>query len=527
MTGDGAMTREEAKYRAPLYERLIDHHLQRTASFHMPGHKSGYGMSLQAADAQAGDMLRQVMSIDYTEITGLDDLYHPEGAIADAQRLAADCFGAEETLFLVGGSTVGNLAMILTACERGDLVLVQRNVHKSVIHGLMLAGVRAVFLPPRWDAALQIAGGVDPADVREGLRRYPEVRALIISNPNYYGMGIDLQPIVELMHQHGKPVLVDEAHGAHYGFHPALPPSALSCGADVVVQSTHKMLTAMTMGAMLHVQGTRIDRTLLRQRLAMVQTSSPSYPIMATLDLCRRWLHVQGPSAFVPGLRAVEQIDAKLHELDLFGRSVAGVSLPSEGDSNAGDTQDPFKLAIYDKSGAWSGFELQQRLERHGCIVEMSDLRHALLVCSAATSERDVRMLGTALSQMREELLSSPVEPGSRAADTVTRMGAPLRQISAPIRMDLHMQGIRAGREYHKIAFVSFAEAAGRAAAEMVIPYPPGIPVLFPGERITSEMAEYLHRLHHAGARFHQTLKTPAGQVRIFVDDEACIETEN
>lgn len=493
------------KHSAPLYERLVAHQAGRASSFHVPGHKSGQG-----ADPEAREFFERVMSIDYTEITGLDDLYHAEGVIADAQRLAADCFGAEETHFLVGGSTVGNLAMILAVCERDELILVQRNVHKSVIHGLMLAGARAVFLPPRWDEASGIATGVDAADVREAFARYPQAKALFISNPNYYGMGVDVRTLAELAHAHGKPLLVDEAHGAHYGFHPDLPASALSCGADAVVQSTHKMLTAMTMGAMLHVRGERINRPLLRQRIAMVQSSSPSYPIMASLDLCRRSLHVYGAAAFEQGLSAVRSFAAGLAELESFD------IVTRDRRSPAFETQDPFKLAVRAKSGVLSGYELKSELERRGCMVEMADPDYALLVFSLASNARDSERLLDAFRDIaaKWQLRDKPHRP-PQASRSPFR---PHRRISLPVAMDLHVPGVSpiSGR-HRKTRLVPVQEAVHAVAAEMIVPYPPGIPLLFPGETIMPETVDYVRRLLASGARFHGVRDAADGTIRVFV----------
>lgn len=497
------------KDRAPLYERLVEHHESAKVSFHVPGHKCGHGL-----EPYARKYMQQVMAIDYTEITGLDDLYQAEDVIREAQLLAADCFGAEETYFLVNGSTVGNLAMILTVCERGDLVLVQRNVHKSIIHGLMLAGVHTVFLPPHWDEASALVTGIRYADVQQCLEQYPHAKALIISNPNYYGMGIDIRPVVELMHNAGKPVLVDEAHGAHYGFHPSLPRSALADGADIVVQSTHKMLTAMTMGAMLHVQGDLIHRELLQQRISMLQTSSPSYPILASLDLSRRLLHTQGAAAFEHGLGLVDTFRRRLLELDTFGVIEPPMVRRNNFDS-AYTSKDPFKVAVYDMTGTLSGLDLQQRLEEHGCMVEMSDLRYVLLVFTLATSGEDVERLMKALGQIRQDIVEFPRNKPRYMLNDAQASFEPFQQISEPVMMDLSMHGIY-GSVSPTTKVIPLAQSVGKVAAEMVIPYPPGIPVLYPGERIPEGIAQYLIQLHQHGARFHLARKTVEPMIRIF-----------
>jgi arginine/lysine/ornithine decarboxylase len=480
--------------RAPLFERMVAHQRQRNASFHVPGHKG------RQLDAEAAPFFGSLLSLDLTEITGLDDLHQPEEAIKEAQELAAACFGAEQTFFLVGGSTAGNLAMILSTCARGELLLVQRNAHKSVLHGLMLAGAKAVFLPPRWDTASGLATGVDPDDVREALRRYPEARGLLITNPNYYGLGMHLRELADLLHAHGKPLLVDEAHGAHYGFHPALPPSALSCGADAVVQSTHKMLTAMTMGAMLHLQGSLIDREAVAKCLTMIQSSSPSYPIMASLDLARRQMHTQGPKWIRQGLDAVAYFLDKLDRLPCY--ETVKPNPGRETGRPSYDTKDPFKVTLSDATGTLSGTELQAQLERRGCYAEMATPHHVLLLFSLASTLEDAERAYRALEDICGEFgLQKKELPYEREnIHNVPRY----TRVSPPISFDLPFP-VSGKSEQASILSVHIDDAVGRRSAEMVIPYPPGIPVLFPGEPITAETAAYLQELAASGTRFHGT----------------------
>ncbi|RKN65718.1 aminotransferase class I/II-fold pyridoxal phosphate-dependent enzyme [Paenibacillus ginsengarvi] len=463
----------------PLLDALLHHSRLDYKSFHVPGHKSGKGLLPSAAS------FRELMEIDLTEITGMDDLHSPEGIIREAQQLAADCFGAEETFFLVGGSTAGNLASITTLCMPGDILIVQRNVHKSVINGLMLAGAKAVFVSPRYDAESGLPSGLDKAGVEFALQQYPEAKGVLVTNPNYYGMGTDVRGLADLAHAYGKPLIVDEAHGAHYGFHPALPKSALSCGADLVVQSTHKMLTAMTMGAMLHVQGERIDRELLRSRLAMLQSSSPSYPILASLDAARHLLQTEGNQWLARGLQAVQRVESALAEWSWYRM------LP-DAPAFAYETKDPFKLTISDATGTLSGYELQSELEARGVMTEMADPRHVLLVFSLASDEGDADRLITALARLAGDFrLSERTVPAS----------------AVPAESSLFREGVSASVAFGMGRFgdtteVTLSDAAGRIAGEMVIPYPPGIPVLYPGETITGETITYLQQLADRGARF-------------------------
>ncbi|MFE5324495.1 aminotransferase class I/II-fold pyridoxal phosphate-dependent enzyme [Paenibacillus sp. NPDC056579] len=469
------------KFSAPLFERLVEHAQGRHVSLHVPGHKSGQGL-----DEAARPYYESIMQLDLTEISGLDDLHHPEEAILEAQQLAAACFGAEETFFLINGSTVGNLAMIMSVCRRGDLLLVQRDAHKSVIHGLMLAGARAVFLNPEIDPVTGLTLGVRQEDVKAALQKYPEAQGLLITRPSYYGMATPLEGIAQLLHDYGKPLLVDEAHGGHFGFHPALPKSALSCGADVVVQSTHKLLTSMTMGAMLHVQGERIDRKELKRYLTMLQSSSPSYPLMASLDLSRRQLDTQGMDMLERGIRIVDQFMERMRDQTRFT-----FLLPSR-DIEVG--RDPFKIAIKDAADFMSGFELKDALEERGCYVELADPQAVLLVFSMASTEEDAEKLARALEQIAE--LRHDVEAKGTVSVTLPSYSA-MTGLSEPVSFDESV--------YRKkgTAQVPLSDTVGLLSAEMVVPYPPGIPVLSPGEVITSDVVRYLQQLVRMGARIH------------------------
>ncbi|WP_036746616.1 aminotransferase class I/II-fold pyridoxal phosphate-dependent enzyme [Paenibacillus sp. UNC451MF] len=469
------------KQSAPLYERLVQHSQGKHVSLHVPGHKSGQGL-----DEEARTYYESIMRLDVTEITGLDDLHHPEEAIQQAQQLAAECFGAEETFFLVNGSTVGNLTMILSVCRRGDLLLVQRDAHKSVIHGLMLAGARAVFLNPEIDPATGLTLGIRQDDVKLALQKYPDAKGLLITRPSYYGTAIPLEGIVQLLHEYGKPLLVDEAHGAHFGFHPALPKSALSCGADVVVQSTHKLLTAMTMGAMLHVQGDRVDRKELKRYLTMLQSSSPSYPLMASLDLSRRQMHMQGMELLEQGIRIVDQLMEQMKDNERFEL------LMPEQDNEIG--RDPFKIIVKEATGTLSGFELKDALEERGCFVELADPQAVLLVLSLASTEEDAGRLAQALNEIGEAYPSA--SQSERTALTLSSYSA-MSGLSEPVSFDESVYRQKG------TAQVPLKDAVGLISAEMIVPYPPGIPVLCPGEKISADVIRYLKQLVQMGARIH------------------------
>lgn len=475
---------ERDQRRAPLFEALAHHAGSGASSFHVPGHKSGQG---GAADAEA--FYHAVMRIDLTEIPGLDDLHHPEGVIRDAQQLAARAFGADETFFLVGGSTAGNIACLMAVLDPGDLVLVQRDVHRSVLNGIMLAGARAVFIRPRVHPESGLSLGLDAADAEQALRQYPEAKALFVTNPTYYGVSVDVRALAELAHRHGIPLIVDEAHGAHFGFHPRLPANAVASGADAAVQSSHKMLSAMTMGAMLHLRGGRIDAGRVRSVLGMLQSSSPSYPIMASLDLCRRDMALNGKERIGNLLPLLDELAGHL--------SAGGIAVPRRLEGTCGSiAQDPFKMALYDPDGILTGFDLYNQLAERGCYAELADLHHALLAFSPYTSERDIVRLKNAVFGMRREKTGSKKELAAARANIYIEDF--IDPISEPVSLIPPYR--RTGPE---VRLMSREQAAGLPSADMITPYPPGIPLLYPGEMITPQAVEVLARLHAAGARIY------------------------
>ncbi|MBW5449071.1 aminotransferase class I/II-fold pyridoxal phosphate-dependent enzyme [Cohnella sp. CFH 77786] len=462
---------------------LANHAGLRAASFHVPGHKQRAIWDDKDADGR----YRSLLELDVTELADTDDLHHPGGPIAEAQRLAADCFGAEETRFLVGGSTAGNLAMILGTTAPGDLLIVQRNSHRSVFHGLMLAGVRAVLLQPDIEPASGLAVMPAAYRIREALDRYPEARGVVVCSPNYYGMAANLKPIADICHAAGKPLLVDEAHGPHFGLHPDFPRSALQAGADIAVQSAHKMLSAMTMGAMLHMQGTLVNREAVRQALRMVQSSSPSFPLLASLDLARRQLHVEGTSSFEPALQAVRGVRKLLPQTPFREMGRGGE-----------DSQDPLKLVLFDSERKMDGFRLRDELAARGCIPEMADSRHVVLAFGVGSRKEDADRLVRALNEISDAVSTRHAAP----KDVMAEDGAAkynLAESETDTEPDIP-EPVIIHRVLPATERVPLQECAGRIAGEWVVPYPPGIPELYPGEIVTEGIRDRLLQWRRQGA---------------------------
>lgn len=466
---------------APLYESLIRHLEGKPISFHVPGHKMGQGFDLEGLNYYSS-----ILKLDQTEIEGLDDLHSPHEGIKEAQKLAAEWAGADHTFFLVNGSTGGNLAMIQTVCKREDILLVQRNVHKSVIHALLLAGARPVYITPRMDEQTGIATGLDANSIEIALHLYPEAKAVVLTHPNYYGMGSDLEQICAVAHRHGVPVLVDEAHGAHYGQHPRYPRSALQQGADLVVQSTHKMGASMTMGAWIHVQGLRIDVEKLRWYLTVFQSSSPSYPIMASIDLSRRYFYEHGKAILEHGWQISNRIFEAFKDSEIF------YIPPPNGKNNAYETLDPLKLTIHIRKGT-NGFNLKEELRAKGCFIELADLQHVLAVLGPGTKNEDGEKLVLQLYHISKQVMASEKQEVVSLITNNLYNGHPFQAVDEPLDLLWHRPKKR----------IPLKEAAQNISGEMIIPYPPGIPIIHIGERWTKEWVDKVIRLKEQGARFH------------------------
>ncbi|NIK26690.1 aminotransferase class I/II-fold pyridoxal phosphate-dependent enzyme [Paenibacillus lupini] len=485
---------------APLFQALVRHYETSPVSFHVPGHR--YGQVYENEHDIESQWLATIMKLDTTELSSTDDLHHPEGAIAEAQKLAAECFGAEETFFLVGGSTSGNLAMILGVCEPGDLIIVQRNVHKSVINGLRLAGAKSVFVMPRMDEETGLATTPSYEDIRQALEQYPEAKAVMLTNPNYYGMSTNLRSYVELVHSYDKLLLIDEAHGAHFGFHPSFPESAIQAGADAVVQSTHKTLSALTMGAMLHIQGSRIPREAIRKALSAIQSSSPSFPIMASLDVARVMVDRYRSTWFDKGCDSAQAFRSWI---DREGRALR--VLHTEKNSTAYDILDPLRIVLWDETRTYSGFELQRMLEEQGCWVEMADLRHVVLVWGGQTGDEDRLKLQAVCTLIEQMIKANPAKSGERKVSTVFYPGN-----GNPIGLK-PVEWSRKSRQYHR---TPLSEAEGFEAAEMVIPYPPGIPIVYPGEMLTAQLIRYISALAETGAKFQGAIDSTMQTIAVY-----------
>lgn len=471
--------------RTPVIDGLQDYHDAQQFSFHVPGHKDG----LIFPD-KAGKWFRNLLAIDATEVAGLDELYHPDGILRDAEALLRDYYGTLASYFLVNGSTAGNLTMVMAACRRGDTVFVARDSHKSVFNALQLSGASPVFLAPQVDEASGLAFGISDGAWTRALHYYPKPKALILTYPNYYGMAaVHLRRLIEKAHDCGAAVLVDEAHGPHFRLGKPVPPSSLSFGADLVVQSAHKMLPAMTMGAYLHVNSRRIPLQRVAAVREMLQTSSPSYPIMASLDLARYYLANTDRQTFQRWIRRRDQFVAALGTMKKASVLTA--------DPNR-FLIDPFKITLELKSGL-NGFDVQKALLQSGIYPEMADPYHVLFTLGLT----DRINLMPAAERIREIVDSSPECPGCE------------RKPAGSFPLCSRLAGSREALAGKEKDLVPLDQAIGRIAAEPVIPYPPGVPVILQGECVTTGQVEAVRTWMEAGASF-QNENHMSGKLTIY-----------
>ncbi|MCR8855570.1 aminotransferase class I/II-fold pyridoxal phosphate-dependent enzyme [Lysinibacillus fusiformis] len=454
----------------PIIEGLERFRQQQNISFHVPGHKHGELSHLPQA-------FKDVMRYDVTELSGLDDLHYPEEMILEAEHLLADTYGAMKSFFLVGGSTVGNLAMIYATCQKGDTIIVQRNAHKSIFHAIELVGAKPIFVSPIWDERTLTATHVTFQDLKEAVENYSEAKAVVLTYPTYYGVtSNEIQQQIAYCHEKGIPVLVDEAHGAHFDACSLFQPSALSLGADVVVQSAHKTLPAMTMASFMHVRSELIEAEKIHHYLRMLQSSSPSYVLLASLDDARYYVQTYMES---DGAYIIEKRNQWVEAL----RSVGSLEVI--------EVDDPLKLLLRVKG--YSGFQLQKALEAEHVYGELAD-RNQVLFILPLLKQGHTYPFAEIRVRIKEAvtLLLETAKTDSRQA---SQAAYNFIQITEPIYTFNEIASLN--KEW-----LPYMRTMGRISASMIIPYPPGIPLLVPGERITVAKLSQLEELLAAGATF-------------------------
>lgn len=449
---------------APIYEALQTFRQMRVVPFDVPGHKHGRGNP--ELTAFLGE---QCVGIDVNSMKPLDNLCHPVSVIHEAEMLAADAFGAAHAFLMVGGTTSSVQSMVLSVCKRGDKIILPRNVHRSVINALVLCGAVPVYVNPEVDHRLGISLGMEREQVAKAIRENPDAVAVLVNNPTYYGVCSDLRSIVKMAHDAGMVCLTDEAHGTHFYFGNNMPISAMAAGADMSAVSMHKSGGSLTQSSLLLI-GPNVSEGHIRQIINLTQTTSGSYLLMSSLDISRRNLALRGREVFA---KVINMADYAREEINAIGGYYAfGKELIN---GNSIFDFDPTKLSIHTRDIGLAGIEVYDILrDEYDIQIEFGDIGNILAYLSIGDRPQELERLVSALAEIRRRyqtdssgLLSQEyIDP---EVVTSPQEAFYAKKISLPLR-----------------------ESAGRVCSEFVMCYPPGIPILAPGERITTEILNYI-----------------------------------
>ena len=450
--------------RAPLHEALAEYRSSRVVPFDVPGHKQGRG-----TPELTKFLGKECLSVDVNSMKPLDNLSHPTSVIKEAEELAADAFGADAAFLIVGGTTAAVQAMVMSVCKAGDSMIIPRNVHKSAINAMILCGITPVYVDPGIHPELGISLGMRAADVEAAIKAHPEAKAVFVNNPTYYGICTDLRRITEAAHAAGMAVLADEAHGTHFYFGENMPVSAMAAGADLASVSMHKSGGSLTQSSFL-LCGPSMNAEHVRQIINLTQTTSGSYLLMVSLDISRKNLALHGKEIF---RKVVDLTTYAREEINQIGDYYAYGSELINGDTVY--DFDTTKLAVNTLDVGLAGIEVYDILRDYYDIqTEFGDLGNLLAYVSVGDRERDLERLVSALADirrrykrdkatlMRQEYISPQVVAGPQEAFYADKKAMPLD------------------------------ESVGRICAEFVMCYPPGIPILAPGERITRDILDYI-----------------------------------
>lgn len=449
---------------APIYEALERMRRMRVVPFDVPGHKRGRG------NQELTDFLGEAcMSVDVNSMKPLDNLCHPVSVIRDAEDLAAQAFGADSAFFMVGGTTSAVQSMILYACKNGDKIIMPRNVHRSAINALILCGAVPVYVNPDVNNTLGIALGMSVSQVEQAILENPDAKAVMVNNPTYYGICSDLKKITELAHAHGMLVLVDEAHGTHFYFGDNFPLTAMAAGADMASVSMHKSGGSLTQSSFL-LMGRNVNSDYMRQIVNLTQTTSASYLLLSSLDISRKRLALHGRDIFS---KAVEMAEYAREEINAIGGYYAYSRELINGDSIY--DFDISKLSIFTLPIGLAGIEVYDLLrDEYDIQIEFGDIGNILAYISVGDRNRDIERLISALSEIKRRFGK-------------TESGLLTQEYINPIVAETPRNAFYGGKRS-----LPLDEAAGCVCSEFVMCYPPGIPILAPGELITDEIIKYI-----------------------------------
>lgn len=457
--------------RAPVLEALNRYKSMRVVPFDVPGHKRGKG------NRELTDFLgERCLTVDVNSMKPLDNLCHPVSVIREAEDLAAQAFGARHAFFMVNGTTSAVQSMVLTACKRGEKIIMPRNVHRSAINALVLSGALPVYVNPGMHHELGISLGMALDDVAQAIRENPDAKAVLINNPTYYGICSNLKAITELAHQHGMLVLVDEAHGTHFYFSDQTPPSAMSVGADMAAVSMHKSGGSLTQSSLLLINN-HVSEGYVRQIINLTQTTSGSYLLISSLDISRRNLALHGPAIFQ---KVVSYAQYARDEINKIGGYYAFSNELINGDTIY--NFDATKLSIHTLDIGLAGIEVYDILrDEYDIQIEFGDIGNVLAYVSIGDRVLDLERLVSALSEIKRRYAKDKAGMLSQEYIRPTVILPPQEAF------------------YAVSESIALEQSIGRICSEFVMCYPPGIPILAPGEEITPRILEYIQYAKEKG----------------------------
>ena len=462
---------------APIYEALLRMKKTRIVPFDVPGHKRGRG------NKELTEFLGEsCMEVDVNSMKPLDNLCHPVSVIKDAEELAAEAFGAANAFFMVGGTTSSVQAMIMYACKSGDKIILPRNVHRSAINSLILSDAVPVYVNPDTNETLGIPLGMSVAEVQKAIEENPDAKAVLVNNPTYYGICSDLRRITEIAHAHGMLVLVDEAHGTHFYFGDDFPPTAMECGADLASVSMHKSGGSLTQSSFL-LMGSSINADYMRQVINLTQTTSASYLFLSSLDLSRKRLALQGKEIFHETVKMAEYARYEINEIGgYYAFSKELINKDSVFDF------DRSKLSVHTLSVGLAGIEVYDLLrDEYDIQIEFGDIGNILAYISVGDRKRDIERLISALAEIKRVYGKSST-------------GMLSQEYINPVVAETPRKAF-----YSKKKSLPLEKTAGYICSEFVMCYPPGIPILAPGELITEDIIRYIKYAKEKGCQMTGT----------------------
>lgn len=472
----------------PLFDAVKRYVDDKVVQFHVPGHKQGRG--IPELREYIGE---KVLQMDANGMDDLDYANNPTGVIYEAEKLLAHAFGAQNAYFLVNGTTAGVQTMIMSACEPGDRIIIPRNAHKSTIGGIILSGAMPVYIQPEINEKLGMAMGITEESLKKAIKENPHAKAVFVINPTYYGVASDLKAIVRIAHRHDMVVLVDEAHGAHMSFHDDFPLTAMEVGADMSALSMHKTAGSMTQSSALLLRSSMIAPEKVKQVLNLLSTSSASYPLMCSLDIARKQLATKGSDMLEETLELVRWARQEINRIDgvyAFGKELVGTPGCFDFDET--------KLGINVRGLGYTGYQMEAALRKQYNIqIELSDLYNILAVVSIGDRREDLEAL---IGAVRD--ISSKAEI-RECKDTFVIPHAPKMIVSPRDAF------------YSPKKVVPLEESVGEVAGEMIMAYPPGIPVICMGERVTKDVIEYIKVLKEQNCELQGTSDPYVNNIRV------------